>query len=99
MKQTISEYQFVDAFRSANRENNFSIEGRMALYGYITELEEETGNEFELDVIAICCDFDEYDNLDEVKENYSDINSIDDLRDNTVVIEIPDSERLIIGAF
>ena len=53
----------------------------------------------EFDPIAFRCDYSEYDNLKEVKENYQDIKSLDDLRDHTTVIEIPDSERLIIQAY
>jgi hypothetical protein len=38
----------------------FSYEGLGALFEYLTEYEEDTGAELELDVVAICCDFDEY---------------------------------------
>ena len=53
----------------------------------------------EFDPIAIRCDFDEYKNLKEIKENYQDIESLEDLRDHTTVIEIPNSERLIVQAY
>ncbi len=32
-------------------------------------------------------------------ENYQDIKNLDDLRDHTTVIEIPNTERLIIQAY
>jgi len=48
---------------------------------------EDTGEPFKLDVIAICCEFTEYADLAEVQESYPDIESMDDLRDNTIVIE------------
>jgi hypothetical protein len=35
----------------------------------------------EFDPIAIRCDFDEYENLKEIKENYQDIETLEDLRD------------------
>ena len=44
-------------------------------------------------------DFDEYENLKKVQDNYTDIKSLDDLRDHTTVIEIPNTDRLIIQAY
>jgi hypothetical protein len=55
--------------------------------------------QMEFDPIGIRCDFDEYENLKEIKENYQDIETLEDLRDRTIVIEIPNSDRLIIQAF
>ena len=54
MKQTINEYQFKEAFQSS-RPNNFSYEGLTALYDYLEQYEEDTGQEIELDVIGLCC--------------------------------------------
>ena len=51
---------FVDAFRSHNREENFSYSGLQALFDYASEWEDGTGSPWELDVIALCCDFTEY---------------------------------------
>ena len=82
MKNTINEYDFVRAFDEMNRSENFSRAGRFALYDYLTEYEEDTGIELELDVIAICCDFTEYESLDEFRENYgNDYRNMDDVRD------------------
>lgn len=87
MKTTVSKHDFCQAFTDYDRENNFTWEGRQALYDYLTELEEDTGEEMELDVIAICCDFSEYADLEEIKGEYNDIEDLDDLRDHTTVIE------------
>ena len=54
---------------------------------YIEEYEGDTGEEVEFDAIALRCEYTEYGDLEEIIENYSDIDSIDDLRDNTIVIE------------
>jgi len=86
MKKTIGFYEFRNEFDSV-RPDNFTYEGLSALYDYLTEYEESTGEEFELDVIALCCDFTEYENIEEVKGSYPNIESIDGLRDNTTVIE------------
>ena len=98
MKQTINESQFIDAFTKL-RPNNFSYESLSALYDHLEQYEDETEKELELDVIAICCDYSEYDNLKEVQDNYNDIETLEDLRNNTTVIEIPNSEKLIIQAY
>ena len=37
--------------------------------------------------------------LENIKENYEDIKSLDDLRDHTTVIEIPNTDKLIIQAY
>ena len=97
MKTTVSKSDFRDAFRDYNREENFTYEGLGALYDYLTELEEDTGEEMELDVIAICCDFSEYGDLEEIQSEYSDIEDLDDLRDHTTVIEFDGG--IIIQAF
>lgn len=57
MKTTVNKYQFRDAFISMGRENNFSYEGLGILFDYLEELEQDSAEEIELDVIAICCDF------------------------------------------
>ena len=102
MKQYISKYHFTDWFLSSDTyKNNFSYEGLNSLFDYFEELEEDMGKEIEFDPVAICCEFSEYENLNEIKENYSsvEINNIDDLRYHTSVIEIEDTDRLIIQDF
>ena len=64
MKQTINEYQFKRAFETT-RPNYFSYEGLTALYEYLKEYEEGTGEEVELDVVGLCCDYTEYEDLEE----------------------------------
>jgi len=68
MKKTISEYDFTQAFTDMNRSNNFSYEGLKALFNYFEEL----GEEIELDVIAICCEYTEYSDVREFAGAYSD---------------------------
>jgi hypothetical protein len=78
MKTTVSKYDFERAFVDANRKENFSYEGLAALFDYFESYEEETGQEIELDVIAICCDYTE-DNPDDIISNYSiDVEGLDD---------------------
>ena len=58
MKQTIGFYEFRNAFESL-RPDNFSYEGLSLLWDYFEQFEEDTGEEMELDVIAICCEYSE----------------------------------------
>ncbi len=97
MKDTVTEYQFVDTM--AQPQHGFTREGARALFEYLENFEQDTGEELEFDPVAIRCDFDEYESLEEVKENYQDIETIEDLQNNTTVIEIPNSDRLIIQAY
>ena len=60
MKQTINSYDFMDAFRTHGRQDQFSFDGLRALFAYLEEMEEGMGEEMELDVIALCCDFSEF---------------------------------------
>ena len=99
MKQTINRNYFVQAFADYNRTENFTVAGRLALYDYLTELEEDTGTEIDLDVIALCCEYSEYANLKEFQDDYgTEYETIDDLRDETTVIMV-DDESFIIQQF
>jgi hypothetical protein len=68
MKQTIGLSQFTDAFMSL-RPKNFTYEGLEILFNGLEEFEEETGDDMELDVIALCCDFCEM-SINEIIEAY-----------------------------
>jgi tRNA splicing ligase len=77
MKTTVSRYDFERAFVDADRKENFSYEGLKALFDYFESYEEETGEEIELDVIAICCEYCE-DTVAEIARNYPiDLNDAD----------------------
>lgn len=105
MKSYVSKTDFIDWFRSSDTyKNNFSYEGLDALFDWLEEYEDGTGQDVEFDPIAICCEFSEYENLQEVKENYSCINDMDDLEMHTSVIPVYSidglkSEKLIIVDF
>ena len=107
MKQTINEYQFRDAFIRMDRKENFSYAGLIALYDYLTALEDDIGEEFELDVIALCCDYSEYD-LEDLQREFGDYEgvqwedmeqAIEWLEDRTTVIRVDDDDRVIVQVF
>jgi hypothetical protein len=72
MKITINESMFKEQFRLHGRSDQFSSNGLKALYEYFEEVYgEDSGYEYVLDVISLCCDFTEYDTALEAAKNYS----------------------------
>lgn len=95
--QTVYKSDFIDAFSNAGRLSNFSVRAREMLFEYLEEYSDSTGEPVELDVIALCCDFNE-DHWSDIANNYSiDLSDCDDedekietvreyLEDNTYLI-------------
>ena len=94
MIDTITEYQFVNEMI---KHNEFTVQGSKVLFEHLEEIDPNS----EFDPVGIRCEYHEYENFEEVQEEYSnlDIKSISELRDYTMVLEIPDSDRLIIQQF
>lgn len=69
MKQTIGLNEFRNAFQSHGRKN-FTYDGLAVLFYALEDFEAGGGEEMELDVIGLCCDFVEM-TADEVKDNYT----------------------------
>lgn len=94
MKQTVNEWDFKEAFRQAGREENFSDKGLSALFKEFEDYEDSTGEEIELDVIAICCDYAEYSNFAEFNANYKvlDDDEIAELLEENDIEDIDDIE-------
>ena len=97
--QTVNQYDFRQAFAEYNRADNFSYKGLTALFEWLEELAYDINTPYELDVIALCCEFTEYEDLEEVQANYfsTKLDNINDLQDHTSVIEFDGG--LIIADF
>jgi len=67
MKQSVDLHDFRREFESHGRAEQFSYEAQEIIFNYLEELGDDIGEEVELDVIAICCDYSE--------EHYTDIAS------------------------
>ena len=77
MKQTVNIYDFRAAFYNMGRKDQFSYEGLEILFNYIEELEQEIGEEIEMDVIGLCCEYAEI-TIDDLISDYSiDISDCD----------------------
>jgi len=104
MISTINEYDFINAFKGI-REDNFSRNGLIALYEYLEMLGEDLGQPIELDVIALCCEYAEYDNLEEFQADYGrEFSNIDkrfkySIEDTTTMIPIEGTDGFIIQQF
>lgn len=71
MHTPVSFYDFERAFHDMDRKDNFSHYGLRMLFDYLKDYEEETGEDIELDVIALCCEYTEYDSVKELCDAYS----------------------------
>ena len=99
MYTIVTEDNFRNTFlTSANYSENFSYSGLTALYNYFEELEAGTGQTIEFDLVGIACEYSEL-TIDELRDNYfidKDIDVIEYLQERTQVIEIENSDSVII---
>ena len=87
MKQNINFNQFVDSF-SESYKNNFSYEGKRALFDYLEQYEEDSDTEIECDIIALCCKYTEYEGVEEYINYYTpDIKKDDFFEDDGKVFD------------
>jgi hypothetical protein len=106
MKTTVSLYDFRREFAQC-RPDNFSYEGLDLLFDHIEDLERDSGEEYELDVIGLCCEWNE-DTPENIAANYSiDIeddgnqlaNVLDHLNDETMVAGVTDAGTIVYLAY
>ena len=100
MKTSIDKYEFAGWF-AEHRPNTFSPIGRLELYDMLKSYEDDTDEEIEFDPIAFCCEYTEYENMEEFwqeyfKEDYPDEQSI---MDATFYWAFENGESFIIQQF
>lgn len=84
MKQTLSTYEVANRLQ-ADENAAWTYNGALALAEYLEELEADMGEEMELDVVALRCEFSEYRSLLEWgEERFGDIKEIVEEFDLTV---------------
>lgn len=99
MKQTINLSMFRDAFKQAGRSSKFSYDALEVLFDFL----EDVNLDYELDVIALCCEFQEatpaeiaryygvdMDGVDPATEDGMEL-ILDYLNDNTLVCGLTDT--------
>ncbi len=84
MYQEVTKSMFRDEFSRCGRGEQFSYKALGHLYDYFIEYEESSGDDFELDVIALCCEYAE-EEIDNVLSDYG-LSNLDQLKDRTTVI-------------
>jgi len=103
MTQQVTFDTFVNSF-SDSYKNNFSYDGKIALFDYLVDLEEQTGETYELDTIALCCDYTEFDSFEDFQKQYQNdkIKDLETLNEYTTVIPVDNAmktESFIIANF
>jgi hypothetical protein len=75
MKTTVYLEDFRAAFYNMGRKDQFSYEGLELIFDYITEYEDETSEQIELDVVAICCEWSESTPAEIIEQYDTDIDT------------------------
>lgn len=101
LKQYINFSQFCDWFNnSGSYKNNFTYEGKRALFDYLEQLSEDIGEDIEFDPIAICCEYTQYDDIADFNQQHGrEVETIEEIEELTTVIRIKNSEAFIIVDF
>jgi hypothetical protein len=95
MIQTINVSDFRDAFRACGRHEQFSYEGLGILFDYLEEID---GGNYELDVVALCCDYSE-DSPEDIAEAYGiDLpEDQDEIEHKEIVRDYLDNHTSVVG--
>lgn len=99
MKQSITFGQFVDAFRAFDRYESFGYKGLRIIFDYLEEYEDSTGEELELDVIAICCDYNMNDYATIAQEYRIELSDADGDEDEEkqIVLDYLNDNTIVLG--
>lgn len=87
-------YDFVKEFEDYNRENQFTRLGLSALYDYVLELSDESGENYTIDVIELCTTFTEYEGVGQALRDY-DLHNYHQLAESTVILPLDDGNIII----
>lgn len=103
MKTTVSLYEFREAFRRCDRLENFCYEGLEALFDHLENYEQDCGEEIELDVISLCCEFSEYTTAYEAAvaygwepETQDDLGEIDEDEQEELALDFLNDNTIVI---
>ncbi len=99
MIQTINLSDFRDAFKRMGRKDQFSYEALELIFDNIEEYESKTGDLQELDVIALCCEWNESTPAEIIEQYETDINTegMDDDEIAAAAYEWLNDETIVAG--
>jgi hypothetical protein len=90
IKLTMNIWDFKKVMREMDTyANNFTDKGLELLFEYLDDL----GGDIDMDAIAICCDWTEYENIEAAEKEY--LLDGEDLEDNTIVLK-GDSDIVVV---
>ena len=96
MKTTVNQSEFIDAFHRCDRYDQFGYDALVSLFDYMEQLESDCGEEMELDVIALCCDY-SVDSVEDIASNYSiDIDGLDEDEAREAVVDYLNDHTSVI---
>mgnify|MGYP000358995391 CR=1 FL=1 len=92
----VDKREFIDTMESAGRANEYSRDGIEELYEILLDMEEDMGEEIELDPVAISSEFAEYGSFEEFQDDYPEYEDLDEVEMDTQVRMI-DNESFIVN--
>ena len=85
----VTQSDFIDTFRySHTYKNNFSYDALIALFDYLVDLEQDTGEQINFDMIGLCCEYSEYSNVEEFITDYQDSPELHEDLDYSEIISV-----------
>lgn len=85
--KTVNFYYFRQAFYAHERQDQFSSAALREIFDWLESVSEDSGENMELDVIAICCDFAEF-TIDEFIREYGvDVSDCNDEKQHGEAVE------------
>lgn len=97
MKQSVTFNDFCNAFRAYDRYDSFGYDGLRVIFDYLESYEQDTGEEIELDVIAICCDYNMMSIEDIIKEYRIDVSDVDADDLEEYVLDYLNDQTTVLG--
>jgi hypothetical protein len=103
MKQSINFSQFVDAFHAYDRYDAFGYQALRVIFDYLEQYEQDCNEELELDVIAICCDYNVNDAATIARDYSIDLSHLDAEDDDyeeqceEAVLEYLNDHTMVLG--
>lgn len=83
---------FIREFDKIGRSENFTIEARAALFDYLDDI----GDDLEVDIIMLCCEWSEYENEADLLSVYSmNCDTLDDIKEKTIIIKLNNGGFLV----
>ena len=96
--QTVNKSQFIDNLLGDDYAS-WTYEEAEALFDYYEDYSDSTGEDVELDRVALRCEWTRADSIGEVMEDYDYINGMEDLVDNSFEVIELDNGVLLFTAF